>query len=1687
MKSQRLQNSSPATVRSPWMGWGVLAFLFCLGSAGLHAQTNETFATGSYIVNMGVVPQTVGNGLKPYGLVYDLVKNYNVPVRWVINPAKPKDGIDFSHNGTDYKGGPFIIPVEYRSAAVNARITYWQGLGVVGATTVSAITVPVIQTIEAAPRWTLDDQNGGIAEVFLTNAGIPNTAYDWVSPQLLGACNDLFVMPHADPEWSTHSNLLPWNLTYKGGIWAGCHAVSALENMFNPANPSQQTNFLSNKTGTAGGGGPYADPANSLVLWGDHEDGSIPYNLAYPTDQVMQFMGKTDLAHQNGSEQIFMPVLSNTWRATTKIGSWDPSQADVPGVSPGLAAVLLYGSGFGDPARGKILYEGGHSIAKATGPDNIAAQRAFFNWSYWASVDKALSVAVSGVPAVLIGGNAYPVSATVTANVPSGPYTYEWMSSCGGTFANPSAASTTFTPPVVGNNTPCVVTCKVYDVCGRTAFFSETVTVTPGPRAPIAVDDNGAIDVDCSNSGSGLTLNVLDNDSDPDLDSISVTGLSGTTGGTWSFLPNGNVTYTPAANFTGTATANYTVCDTTTPTPLCDIGSISIVVGTPDADGCYQGTASALTSFVFVPTGGTAGSSSVGNPANAELTPNYDPEDNTTYAVLNNNTDILYLDFGSVVTSGDSVRIFFASQTESSQVTIQVSYSTTAGATGPFTSLGSKTTTSNDPGDDVVYKLPIGGLRTLRIQRTTPQAAELWVDGATIETWDCASIAPVAQNDEAFTLEDIAVKISVLANDESPTGSALTVTAITSAPANGTVSINPDGTITYLNTTDVIGGGTDNFSYQTCNAEGFCASASVTVNIEEDGCPANQYRALPSVPATITINNPASNVVDTYIKADSDGNDNYGGNDKIHTGKKATNARRSLLRFDLAGIPGGSVIQSATMTLTRVGGDGNTLSLSAHRLTNAWVEGQATWTIRQTATNWSTPGGEFLASPQATITSAGSNGTRDFDLTTLVQGWFNSAYPNYGVLVKQTTEVLDKRHEFASSENGTAGSRPKLVVNYLTPTACAAIPNRAPMANPDNATTTASTAIKIGVKANDTDPDGNALTINSIVGSVTGGTATIMGDSIQFTPTNTFNGTATFLYRISDGTLFDTARVNITVNNAAPVAVNDSPAAFNSNTVNNMFAVQGNDTNPDGPNPMTTQIISGPVNGSASVSGTNILYTPTTNFYGKDTIQYRICEPVDPNACDDPLCDTAFVFIVVNNQPPVTTPDVAVTNGCQSVQIFVLNNDSDPEGQGIGLTIVNVSVPANGTAVIDPGQQSITYIPTPVASGPVTITYTVCDDAVPTSGCSTQTVTVTVNNMNPAVNNPPVAGNDLAEDITRAQMAFVPVLDNDNDPEGTPLTISLPAPNLMPPASGTVALFGSNQVKFTPAANFLGTVTFNYQICDQSPPVDVDCPPLASQCVSATVTVNVVNQPPDASDDFASTAVNVPKNIFPLANDSEPDGDDIILQAGGATTEGGTMVLNNNGTPADPTDDYYVYTPQMGFIGVDTFVYQICDDIVPPLCDNATIYITVAPPIDLQLTKTFAPMTPLSIGDPITFTLTLTNNSSTPATGVNVLDLLSGSYNYISSSGPGTYDPNFGIWAIGTVAGNATVVLTIQAEILDYAAFLNLTQVYTANQPDADSTPGNMGGAPAEDDEAQVQPVCVPPATPTAIFRQQQP
>lgn len=431
----------------------------------LHAQ-DDTLDTGSFIINMGITPQTYNNGLRPYGMVYDLVENYQVPVKWVIKPGKTTGDIDFSHNGIDYRGGPFIVPSEYRTTAVDARIAYWQTQGVIGATSVAEIVVPVFMTITTFPRTFIEDGEN-IVKPYYDNALIPSTAYSEDSASSLDCCSDLFAYPHGSPSYVTHENV-HFFLTQCGGFfYSSCSSVSGMESITNPNPPYQQFNFLSTQ-----GLQCYAlGQCNAITeLHLDAHTDPVIYASNLGDDPVMQFMGEMHQVTPNGNEKWFIPITGSTW---------NPNAIKLLMTSDGIAGQegikMIYGHAYDDPNYGLVMYHGGHRLNPPGGGPNAptdahktAAQRSYFNFLLLTSNKTALDLAtLQSFTGYLTGNDTF----TVTPSGGSPPYSYEWTANVPGTFSHPLDSSTTFThDSSVPDSTLIIIQVSVTDGCGRTNF-----------------------------------------------------------------------------------------------------------------------------------------------------------------------------------------------------------------------------------------------------------------------------------------------------------------------------------------------------------------------------------------------------------------------------------------------------------------------------------------------------------------------------------------------------------------------------------------------------------------------------------------------------------------------------------------------------------------------------------------------------------------------------------------------------------------------------------------------------------------------------------------------------------------------------------------------------------------------------------------------------------------------------------------------------------------------------------------------------------------------------------------------------------------------------------------------------------------------------------------------------------------
>ena len=138
-----------------------------------------------------------------------------------------------------------------------------------------------------------------------------------------------------------------------------------------------------------------------------------------------------------------------------------------------------------------------------------------------------------------------------------------------------------------------------------------------------------------------------------------------------------------------------------------------------------------------------------------------------------------------------------------------------------------------------------------------------------------------------------------------------------------------------------------------------------------------------------------------------------------------------------------------------------------------------------------------------------------------------------------------------------------------------------------------------------------------------------------------------------------------------------------------------------------------------------------------------------------------------------------------------------------------------------------------------------------------------------------------------------------------------------------------------------------------------------------------------------------------------------------------------------------------------------------PVSDNNTASVSLqGTSADLSLTKT-ANTTAPNVGQNVSFTLTVTNNGpTTPATAVEVTDLLPATLGFVSATPAANYNAATGKWTVGSVATGTPQVLTIVARPLVASPIINKAEITKSDQFDPNSTPGN--NVAGENDQAQV-------------------
>lgn len=210
--------------------------------------------------------------------------------------------------------------------------------------------------------------------------------------------------------------------------------------------------------------------------------------------------------------------------------------------------------------------------------------------------------------------------------------------------------------------------------------------------------------------------------------------------------------------------------------------------------------------------------------------------------------------------------------------------------------------------------------------------------------------------------------------------------------------------------------------------------------------------------------------------------------------------------------------------------------------------------------------------------------------------------------------------------------------------------NADPDAHDDTATVDEDGSVVINVLGNDTDPNGDDLTVMSATSP--DGDVTINPDgTLTFAPSDDFNGPTTITYTIDDGNGgTDTAVVTVDVTpvNDDPVAVDDTATvAFDTPTE---IDVLGNDTDADGDD---LSILGTPtaLHGTVSVNPDSTLeYTPDTGYDGPDVITYTVS---DGNGGTD----EGQVAITVE-----PTPLDGIVSGTAGDDLIDLAYTGDPDG-----------------------------------------------------------------------------------------------------------------------------------------------------------------------------------------------------------------------------------------------------------------------------------------------------------------------------------------------------------------------------------------------------------------------------------------
>ncbi|WP_420410956.1 Ig-like domain-containing protein [Roseibium sp.] len=379
-------------------------------------------------------------------------------------------------------------------------------------------------------------------------------------------------------------------------------------------------------------------------------------------------------------------------------------------------------------------------------------------------------------------------------------------------------------------------------------------------------------------------------------------------------------------------------------------------------------------------------------------------------------------------------------------------------------------------------------------------------------------------------------------------------------------------------------------------------------------------------------------------------------------------------------------------------------------------------------------------------------------------------------------------------------------------------------------------SVTLDVLANDTDPNGDTLTITQINGVnmqpgwqtwVSGADGLVIYNNdgtLTYQPSASANGTKSFTYTVSDGTETATATVNAIV---APIATVPTPADDTTQVAPGgsvTLDVLANDTDPNGDSLTITQIngVNMQPGWQTWVSGADglviynndgtLTYQPSASASGTKSFTYTVSDG------NETATATVTATIVATTPSPADDTAQVVPGG--SVTLDVLANDTDPNGDALTITQINgvnmqpgwqTWVSGADGLVIYNNDSTLTYQPSASASGTKSFTYTVSDGNE--TAMATVTATIVATTPSPA---------DDTTQVVPGGSVTIDVLANDTDPNGDTLTITqINGVNMQPGwqtwvsgADGLVIYNNDGTLTYQPSASASGTKSFTYTVSD---------------------------------------------------------------------------------------------------------------------------------------------------------------------------------------------------------------------------------------------------------------------------------